>query len=273
MLVSSICFALVNWCVKELKHIPVNELVFFRSVVSLSICLYLTKTLGLPWLGNNKKWLLARGVFGATALTIFFFTIKGIDLASATTIQYLSPVFTVIIAVYLFGERIKTLQWLLFLISFSGIVLIKGFENDSAKNLFIVLGIISAFFAGIAYNCIVKCRNTDHPVTVVMYFPLVALPVMGIWSLFEWVTPAGIEWLLLLIIGILTQIAQLSMTKALHMDSTGRVIPVKYIGAIWAILIGYFVFDENLKLLTYIGIILVVSGIMLNTLLTKVNKV
>ena len=46
---------------------------------------------------------------------------------------------------------------------------------------------------------------------MVMYFPLVATPVMIVFSLFNWTTPVGIEWLLLIAVGILTQFAQVYM--------------------------------------------------------------
>lgn len=269
MLISSVCFALVNLCIKFLDYLPVHELVCFRSAISLSICLYFVRRLGLPLFGNNIPWLLGRGLFGATALTLFFFAIKGVDLASATTIQYLSPVFTVVIAMILFGEKVKSLQWFLFALAFAGVLLIRGFDSSSHKDIFIVMGVISALLSGIAYNCIIKCRKTDHPITIVMYFPLIATPVMGIWSMTDWVQPKPEHWVLLLLIGCLTQIAQVTMTKALHAAPSSKIMPVKYIGAIWAILIGYFVFDERLQLITYLGILLIVSAVLINILISS----
>src|SRR5690606_21747805 len=62
---------------------------------------------GIPFFGNNKNWLLLRGVAGMTALFLFFYTLQNMPLASATTIQYLSPVFTVILAIFINRERVK----------------------------------------------------------------------------------------------------------------------------------------------------------------------
>ena len=271
MILSSISFALVNLCVKFLHHIPVNELIFFRSIISLSISYVIIKKANIPFFGNNRSWLIGRGIFGVTALTMFFSTIKSIPIASATTIQYLSPIFTVIFAMFLLKEKIKPYQWLLFLIAFCGVLLIKGFDNQ-LETKYVLLGIGSAFCSGIAYNCIMKCRETDKPITVVMYFPLIATPVMGIWCLFDWKTPEGIEWLLLLFIGFMTQIAQLTMTKALHSESSSKIMPIKYIGAIWAIIIGYTVFDERLNYVTMIGIFLVLLGVVTNTLIKSKSQ-
>src|SRR5690606_22522507 len=116
-LLSSFCFALINICVKiladpkvdhthlgrifeDMQIYPVHELVFFRSLISLVICVSIVKARGIPFFGNNKKWLLIRGIAGATALTTFFFTIQNVPLAISTTVQYLSPIFTVLFAIY-----------------------------------------------------------------------------------------------------------------------------------------------------------------------------
>jgi drug/metabolite transporter (DMT)-like permease len=273
MLISSLGFALVNLCVKYLDNIPVNEVVFFRSVISLGICAYFIKKQNIPFFGNNHNWLISRGIFGVTALTLFFFTIKNMPLASAVTVQYLSPIFTVIIAMFLLKEKVKPVQWLLFLVAFAGIICIKGFDERTSY-LYLGLGVASALFSGFAYNSIMKCRTTDAPVTIVLYFALVATPIMGIWCLFDWKTPDGIEWALLLVIGLLTQVAQFCMAKALIMTAqSARIMPLKYVGSIYAIVIGYLIFDEQLQWLTFIGIGLVLAGIILNTLASRKGEI
>lgn len=193
-------------------------------------------------------------------------------LASATTIQYISPIFTVLLATQLMGERVKPIQWLLFLAAFIGVIMIKGFD-DRISYFYLGVGVVSAFISGIAYNAIMKCRNTDHPVTVVLYFPLIATPIMGIACLtIDWVTPQGSEWLILLLLGVLTQVAQIYMTKALHADHSSTVMPFKYFGVIYAFSIGLFFFNETLPWLSIAGIVVVIIAVIVNTLVKSANK-
>lgn len=267
MLVSVVCFAVINVLVKSLHPMPAHELIFFRSFVSLSICLVLIRKKKIPFLGHNRKWLVIRAVCGLSALTLFFYTLQNIPLASATSIQYLSPIFTVLLAIVINKQQVQARQWLFFVLAFAGVVLIKW--GDHRVSLFyLMLGVLSALLSGMAYNAIIKCRHTDHPLTVVMYFPLLAVPVMGVWSLFSWVMPQGIQWLFLLLIGLLTQVAQVSMTRALNMEQASRVTPFKYVGSVFALVFGYFIFDESLKWWSIVGIALVVVGVTLNTLLS-----
>lgn len=207
-----------------------------------------------------------------TALFLFFVTVKHMPLASATTIQYISPVFTVLLATQMMKEKVKPVQWLLFLLAFAGVLMIKGFD-ERISYFYLGIGVVSALISGLAYNAIMKCRMTDHPLTVVLYFPLIATPIMGTACItVEWVTPHGIEWVLLLIMGIFTQIAQLYMTKALHADHSSRIMPFKYFGVVYALAIGFFFFNESLPLWSIAGIILVLIGVILNASVKNLNR-
>jgi drug/metabolite transporter (DMT)-like permease len=189
--------------------------------------------------------------------------LQNIPLASAVTIQYLSPVFTAIIAIFVLGERMKKIQWLFFLMAFIGVAILKGFD-ERVSMFYLVLGLLSSFFAGAAYNCIRLVKDTDHPVVVVLYFPLVATPIMLVLSYFEWVTPIGWDWALLLLLGIFTQIGQVFMTKALQAEKANLVASLKYLGSIYALAYGYFIFDETYGLLSLMGIGLILAGVILN---------
>jgi len=287
ILISGIAFMVVNLFVKILasgpsqqiidgiQSYPVPEIILFRSLITFLICCAVIRIKKIPFFGVNKKWLLIRGVFGTTALTIFFFTLDNLPLAVATTVQYLSPIFTVIIATFLVSEKVRKIQWLFMLVAFSGIAILGASkflsQNNSVSNidpLWVLLGVLSAVLSGVAYNAIVKCQNTDHPVTVVMYFPLIATPIMLAYVFFvEFVMPRGVEWILVLIIGVFTQIAQIFMTKAFHSDNTATITPFKYFGSIYAFFIGLFLFGEVISFYGISAIILILIGVLGNALL------
>ena len=291
ILLSGICFIVVNIFVKILgqgpeqtiiegiQKYPIPEIILFRSVITFFMCYAIIRSRGIPLFGNNRKWLIVRGVFGTTALTLFFYTLDNLPIAIATTVQYLSPIFTVIIAVFLLKEKVKKIQWLFFLIAFAGIVfmgLSKLLSNDSAVTTinpwWILAGIASAMCAGVSYNAIVKCKNTDAPITIVMYFPIVAIPVMAVLTAADYIVPIGKEWWLLLIIGVFTQFAQVLMTKALHSDNTATITPFKYFGSIYALFLGLFLFDEVISLYGIAGMVFILIGVLGNTYFRSKKK-
>ena len=265
MIISSFAFSLMHLCVKALPNIPVFELVFFRSFISLLISFTSLKSKNIPIFGVNKKILLIRGFIGATALTLFFITLQNIPLASAVTIQYLSPIFTALFAVWILKERMKKIQWVFFSLAFLGVFILKGFDTSGQLSYFYIsIGLISACLSGVAYNCIRLLRKTEHPLVVVFYFPLVATPIMAVLSFFNWVKPQGIDWFYLLLLGILTQVAQIYMTKGIQSDSAGNIMIFKYIGVLFALIYGYLFFGETYSFLSILGIFILILGVLLN---------
>ena len=271
MLVAGVFFSLMNIGVKYLNHIPAIEIVMFRCIISLIISYVMIKRLNISFLGNNKTFLFLRGFFGVIALSMYFFTLQKLPFASAVTIQQLSPIFTAIFGIFILGERIKKPQWLFFLLSFIGVALIKGFDKDISM-LYLGIALAAAVFSALAYNMVRKLKDTDHPLVVVFYFPLIALPFTAIFAYYNWVMPQSWDWLILAGIGIATQIAQVNMTKALQLEAVGTVSIVRYLTVIYAIFFGYFLFDDNYHLLTLLGIALVVTGVILNLVFVRKSK-
>jgi drug/metabolite transporter (DMT)-like permease len=290
IVLSGLSFLVVNFLVKlfgmgteqhlfpNLQKIPAHELVLARSIISFSISSIIIKQKKLPFFGVNVKWLLIRGFAGMIALTMFFETIHHLPIAVASTVQYLAPIFTMIFTMLFLGERILKMQWLFVLVAFIGVTLI-GLNALILKTnpveldfFWLTLGLISAAFSGIAYTAIVKLKATDAPINIVSYFPMLSIPIMTVWCFFDFVMPRGIEWLLLLIIGIFTQIAQMLLTKALHQDSASLITPFQYLGSIYAMLMGYFIFDERLNFLIIIGVGLTLMGVVANTLIKALQR-
>lgn len=270
MLVSVVLFTAANVLVKMIGFLPTAQIVFLRSSISLALCAAYVVYRGFPFFGYNRKWLIIRGVFGMTALTLFFYTIQNIPLASATVIQYLSPVFTVILAMTWLGQRVRPIQWLFLMLAIIGVVMVKGFDPNVPLR-FLLIGAVGAFFAAIAYFATMKCKATDHPVAIVMYFHLIATPFMGGVSALDW-QPIGLqEFSMGMAIGVLSVLAQVAMAFAIHQEDASVVTPFKYVGAIFALGIGYYMFDESLSFLSICGIILVVLGVTLNTLARRYN--
>lgn len=264
MLLASFLFSLMNVCVKLLPNIPAIEIIFFRSIISLAMSVFFLRLKKISIWGNNRKLLIIRGVAGAVALMMYFTTLQRMPLASASTLMNLSPLFATILGIFIVKERVFKLQWLFFILAFLGVIMIKGFDSK-VSTFHIILGLGAAFFAGVAYNIIRKLNTTEHPLVIILYFPLVAFPISGIYILFNWVSPhSWQEWGLLLAVGIITQLAQYFMTKAYQSNELSKISILNYLGIIYALFFGYAIFDERLNILTMLGIGVVLTGVILN---------
>jgi drug/metabolite transporter (DMT)-like permease len=271
MLLSTLAFAVMNVFLKKVSHLPSMEIVLFRCLVSLIICLYILKKANEDWRGSNRKLLLARGIFGTLALFTFFKTLGEMPLGTAVTIQYLSPIFTTIIAVFFLKERVKSIQWLFFTISFAGVFIIKGFDSHISLGSF-MFGVSSAMFSGFAYNMVRSLKGKEHTMVVVLHFQLVGVVAGFLFTIFNWVTPSPLEWFYMLMIGLCTQIGQVQLTKALQMEKVANVTILNYLGVIYALVFSYTIFGETYPRTAIAGIFLVMIGIVLNFFYQKYDS-
>ncbi|MEO5859286.1 MAG: DMT family transporter [Pyrinomonadaceae bacterium] len=263
MFISTLAFSLANVIVKQISHIPAMEVVFFRCLFASSFCFIGLYRARADWKGSHRGLLLARGIFGTTALYFFFLTVQNTPLASAMTIQYLSPIFTSVIAILVLREKVRALQWLFYAMAFAGVLLIEQFDPRTSP-YYLAIGILSAFCSGVAYNLVRRMRDQEHPLTVVLHFQLVGV-VVGFFSLFfTWKMPQGWDWFWLFMIGVLSQLGQIFLTNALQREKAAGVAIINYTGLIYGIFFGVFVFGEQLFPVTLFGMLLVVGGVLLS---------
>lgn len=271
MFLSTFFFAMANVCVKEISHLPAMEIVFFRCLVGVLFCWYGLRRAGAGLKGSNRGLLFLRGFFGTTALFCFFVTVQHIPLASAMTIQYLSPIFTSVIAIFLLHEKVLARQWLFYAIAFSGVLFIGRFDTRVSP-FYLMLGVISAFGSGMAYNLVRSLKEREHPLTVVFHFQFIGMVAGGAMTVFSWVSPVGIDWIYLLLIGIFSQLGQVFLTDALQKEKAASVAIVVYTGLIYGITIGWFVYGEAQTFFSVIGMLLVVAGVGLSVIYGRREK-
>lgn len=265
MFLSTLSFSLANVFVKQVAHIPAMETVFFRCTVATVFCLAGLYRAKADPIGSNHLYLLLRGLFGTTALFFFFLTLQQMPLASAMTIQYLSPIFTTVIAIFILSEKVKAAQWFFYAIAFAGVLVIEQFDSRISP-FYLALGILSAICSGVAYNLVRSLRGKEHPLTVVLHFQLVGM-IVGLISLaFQWETPRGWDWLFLFLVGVFSQLGQIFLTNALQREPVAGVAIINYTGLVYALTIGWFVFGEIQGIMAVAGMVLVVVGVVLSVM-------
>lgn len=265
MLFASLIFSSMNLIVKHLDAIPVAQIVFMRSIVMLIMVLLVLRKNKVNPLGHNKKLLIFRGLFGTTGIALFFYTLHTMPLASAVMVHYLTPIFTVIISIAITRVNIAPLRWLFFILCFVGIYIIKDFD-DRVAVLPLVLGVIGTVAASAAYNIISVLKKTEHHLVIMFYFPIVTIPLVLVYigTTGDWVWTTPWNWFLLSVIGACTYFAQYFLTKAYQIGDVSKVSIVSYLGIVYALFFGYVLWDEWYEPVVFIGLVLVLAGVIGN---------
>lgn len=269
MVLSALAFSVMNALVKGVgTRIPSQEIVFARALVSVVLTVVMLAQLRVPMLGENKALLLLRGIFGFCGLSCVFFAVTRLPLAEATVLTYLHPVFTAILAAIFLKERVGrgvavgvgfSLIGMLF-VAKPAILFGTASSLDGVAMLAAVAG---AFFAGCAYVCVRKLGATEHPLVIVLYFPMVAVltapatvPLMAEQA----VWPTGVEWLWLFGVGVFAQIGQVALTRGMQHEPAGRATALSYLQVIFAAIWGIAFFGELPDAATALGAGLILVG-------------
>ena len=266
LVLSSLAFSLMTVCVKQLGgRIPVSEIVLVRSVVSIALTGTAMALGGINPLGSNRRLLLLRGICGSIALLCFFEAITSLPLASATVLQYTYPTFTAGAAWLLLGERLRRRIGIAVVLGWIGVVMViqpewlgAGQIGLATQPVMAALG--GALFTALAYVCVRRLSTNEHPLVIILYFPLVSIPLTLPMVIQNGVWPVGLDWLWLLGVGVLTQLGQIWVTKGLSCLPAARATSLNYVQVLFAASWGWIWFNESITAFTCMGATLVLSA-------------
>ena len=263
MVLSTIAFTGMNGLIKYLTEYSAYQLVFFRSIGSLFFTFGFLLHRHIPILGTHRKLLITRGVFGSISMLLFFMAVHYMPIGSAVALRYIAPIFAAIFAILILKENVRPIQWLFFICSFMGVLVLKGFDG-SIPTIGLVLVLLASIFSGLVYIVIRKIGLKEHPVVIVNYFMCIATLVGGVLSIFYWKTPTTIDLLLLLSLGVFGFFGQLFMTKAFQMGETSVIAPIKYVEVVFAIIVGVGFLGETYTIWSFVGMAMIICGLLLN---------
>lgn len=276
MLLSALISALNGALAKILSDdLSALEIVFFRNMIGVFLILYALRHTPPKLSGGKFHLLITRGVFGFTAMILFFYTITTIPLGEAITLNKTSPFFVTILALYLLGEKLSPVTLLALCIGFLGVILIvKPFGMSLSYEH--ILGVLGGFFAAAAYTTIKKIKDIYDSRVIVLSFvgigtllpavlflmaPFINAPE-GLSFLFpEFVIPDNIKlWLLIAFMALISTISQWLLTKAYSAKNLSVVGVISYTNIPFAIGFGFLLGDSFPDTLTFMGIFLIILG-------------
>ena len=276
LVLASFFFSLMTVCVKNIDNrIPIYELVFFRSLLSLCITLFIIKIKKIsPW-GNNKPLLIIRGLLGTSALICIFYAIRNMPLSISTVIQYTYPIFISIFAGIFIDEKINRNLVFALIIGWLGILVILNPTqlsniNTEIENIWVSIAFIGSMCTALAYVTVKKLAFTENIYVIIEYFPLVSLVTLLPIVFIKWVTPDLNELIWIIGIGLFTQLGQTFLTKGLKKLPASEASTINYLQVLFGSMWGILFFSEKLNFNFLLGALLVLLGTFFST--TKIIK-
>jgi drug/metabolite transporter (DMT)-like permease len=244
-----------KWLVERL---PVPEVLFFRSLAITLGVLLASRGRVVPTLlaSTMQLSLAARGMLTLVAWLFYYTAAASMSLAQLTTLYYSSPLLTTLLARPLLGERVTALRWTCVAIGFTG-VLVASDPFGVRPSVATALVLAAAAMWALAVILMRQIARRESSLLQVFSQNLVFLVATGAASLWHFQMPHGIEWLLLLEIGIVGGCGQFVLFEAARQAPAAVMATVEYVSLIWAFLLGYLVFGDIPRVAVFGGAALI----------------
>jgi S-adenosylmethionine uptake transporter len=280
MLLAAAFFATMGVCVKfGSQHFNSAELVFYRGVVGVIFLSILAKQQQVSLRTQYPGMHLWRSAIGVSSLSAWFYAIAHLPLATAMTLNYMSSVW---IAAFIVGGSLVNWNpqdgrsaWsqgplaLSVIAGFVGVVMMLRPTVDQNQIFAGLIGLMSGFGAAFAYMQVMALGRLGEPASrTVFYFALgtavAGLIGMGFAGVSEWHWQHAV-WLLP--VGVFASLGQLCMTRAYSQGATLVVANLQYSGIVFAALYSLLLFGDDIPLVGWAGMALIVVSGMTATLL------
>ena len=279
MLLAAFAFSLMTLFVKLAgARLPTQEVIVARALMTLVFTYVALRHAGVPPLGSRRPLLWVRGLFGFLSLSCTYYAVTHLPLAEATVIQYIHPPITAALAAVVLKERFERSVIVSIGLGVIGLLLVAqpvalfGADVRDFDQLALLVAVGGGVFSSCAIVTVRKLGASEDPLVIVFYFPFVALPLslptLGTGA----VWPEGIEWLWQLLVGIFTQIGQVSMTRGLRHDAAGRAAAYAYLQVPLAAAWGALVFGAFPNRYSLLGGLFILSGAALNVHTSRTPK-
>ncbi|RXJ71543.1 EamA family transporter [Veronia nyctiphanis] len=259
--------ALTSFCLmaiggRELsEQMDTFQILFYRSLVGfliISLVIIFTKQTYLLRSDKSARHVL-RNLFHFGGQYGWFKGIALLPLAEVFALEFTVPLWTALIASVFLGEKLTKEKGISIMLGLLGVAIIvqPGIEIIDPASL-IVLG--AAICYAVAHSTTKSLSKTEHPLTIVFMMCLIQLPIAFIFSLSDWQTPVGTDWLWLVILGVTALSAHYCMTKAMLTAEVTMVVTMDFLRLPLIAIVGVFFYQENFEIALLIGASLMVGG-------------
>ncbi len=270
MILASLFFATMSVCIKYASaHFGTFELVLYRGLIGIAFMAGMCRAQKVSLRTTIPMMHLWRSVIGVASLSAWFYAIAHLPLATAMTLNYMSGVW---VAAFLVGGTLVMGRLqdagrqgpvvLTVIGGFAGVIMILRPTIEQNQLFAGVIGLLSGLGAALAYMQVAALGRVGEPESRTVFYFSVGTAVTGLVCsvLFTGFSPwSWPQAMWLLPIGVLAALGQLSMTLAYSKGATLVVANLQYSGIVFSALYGLFLFGDQIPLIGWAGMGLIIA--------------
>ena len=250
--------ALIKWLAADYSTV---QLVFFRSVFGLVPVAVMVWHAGGPAVLRTRRYGLhaIRCGIGVVSTGMFFASFALLPFADVIALSFAGPLFLTALSVPVLGEKVGVRRWCAVLVGFAGVLLIVR-PGSGVLGAAALLPLGGALGYALAMAATRRLARTDPTVTIVFWFTASCAVTSGALLPWFWTTPTALDTALLVCIGLIGGLGQLTLTHAFRLAPAAVVAPFEYTAILWAVVLGLLVWHEEPDLFTLAGSAVVIAS-------------
>jgi drug/metabolite transporter (DMT)-like permease len=242
--------------------VSLTETLFWRQLPTVPILLGWFASRGnLAALASNR--LPAHGrraMAGLAGMFLNFGAVTLLPLAEATTLNFTSAIWAVVLSALLLKEKIGPWRWGAVLLGFAGVLVMAQPAGGHVPPFGAAVALGAAFMIALISIQIRDLAQTEHPLTIVFWFAAFSVVPLAAAMPFVMSGHTAYQWTLLGGLAMFGLLGQFLLTAALRFGAVASVIVMDYSSLIWATLFGWWVFDRLPPATTWLGAPLIVGA-------------
>ena len=266
MILSVLFFSFMDILIKITNEYDVGQVMFARAIFGLIPIFFLIPKNKIKNFYKTKYISLHfyRSFVGTIAMFAIFVGLRNLELAEVTSMAFSGPIWVVIFSILFLGEKIRARRWIAVGLGFIGVLIISKPGFDSLNFYYIYPVIFTLGFAGVSIF-IRKLTLVGEPVYLIAFYFSICSAIFGLFTLpfGGWAMPTNYDFGLLILIGLFGSVANLLLTKSYQLAEVSLTTPLKYLSLVFAIIFGFYLFNEvpTFYTLSGAGLIVISSAI------------
>jgi len=229
------------------------QVIFFRNMFCILFMLPLLVVRGPSLMTTNQVGFYSvRAGLAFLSMMAWFYALAKIPLAELTSIGFLGPLFATLFAVIFLGEVVRLRRITALAIGFVGAMIMLR-PGGTTFGLGQALALFSAISAGVVGPMLKQMTAKDDADKIVFISNVLITPISLIPALFVWQWPSLALWPYLIGMGMCAVIGHISLMRGFATTDASLVFTYEFSRLPFAVMVGYFLFQEGVDLWTLIG--------------------
>src|SRR5262245_2318189 len=233
---------------------------FFRAVISVILLLPLIAAGHVkPWLSKRIAGHFWRTFMGTVSMVLGFYAVSMLPLADATAIAFSQPLFSVVVAALIAGEKVRWRRWSATIVGFIGVlVMVRPGEGSLQPGALVAL--TNALTVALSILLVKRLSDSETPLMILTQFAIWSTLLLVVPAIWVWRWPDAWGWVLAVGVSASATVGQYFWVQAFKAGEMSAVAPFEYLRLPFAVFMGWLIFGQMPEIWTYIGAAIVIAS-------------